>query len=351
MVSGQAMEGCKDCAYAINLASSRRNFTVDDLPNRDILLPYRVYTISFVTDGETWNRLRTGFFDSRDSANAVRHRLIADYPGAWVTAVSESEKIGASKTAIEVNDPQTVAVMESSSESARADAIPPAMFDRKNASPDLATSPPPQKLALAGAEYGSKNAYYYTGLLVPFPGSDLGNGFVQRYWADWLYYEYEDWNHTIKAKAPGLSIAVGYGKATETGNWTIYVGPVWRHTNLTPDEPDSDVRGTQWGVNGSLEGERRIGENWRANGIASFTTGSSSYWTRGRLIRRLESGPGMGVELVFHGNDDYSAWQSGLVLVDLHPVSHTSLGLKGGIRKSSGEDVGAYVGIELGRTF
>ncbi len=36
------------------------------------------------------------------------------------------------------------------------------------------------KLALAGAEYGVDNAYYYAGLLVPFPGSDLGNGFVQR---------------------------------------------------------------------------------------------------------------------------------------------------------------------------
>ena len=37
------------------------------------------------------------------------------------------------------------------------------------------------KLALAGAEYGGDNGYFYAGLLVPFPGSDLGNGFVQRY--------------------------------------------------------------------------------------------------------------------------------------------------------------------------
>ncbi len=36
-------------------------------------------------------------------------------------------------------------------------------------------------LARAGAEYGGDNSYYFAGLLAPFPGSDLGNGFVQRY--------------------------------------------------------------------------------------------------------------------------------------------------------------------------
>jgi hypothetical protein len=35
--------------------------------------------------------------------------------------------------------------------------------------------------ARAVAEYGGDNSYYYAGLLSPFPGSDLGNGFVQRY--------------------------------------------------------------------------------------------------------------------------------------------------------------------------
>ena len=49
------------------------------------------------------------------------------------------------------------------------------------------------RLALAGAEYGDDNAYFYAGLLVPFTDSDLGNGFVQRYWLDWLQYEYNNY--------------------------------------------------------------------------------------------------------------------------------------------------------------
>jgi len=207
------------------------------------------------------------------------------------------------------------------------------------------------RLVLAGAEYGDENAYYYAGLLVPFTGSDLGNGFVQRYWLDWLQYEYDNGTRTIKARAPGASVALGYGKAVTAGSWSIYMGPVWRDTDLSPDDKDSDVRGSQWGANISLQGDRRLGNDWRANGIASFTTGTDSYWTRGRLTRKLLTGHAVGVEAIFHGNDDYAAWQAGVVMLDIRLVPGTSLGLKGGARKTDGEDLGAYLGVELAKSF
>ena len=137
------------------------------------------------------------------------------------------------------------------------------------------------KLALAGAEYGGDNAYYYAGLLAPFPGSNLGNGFVQRYWVDWLRYEYDNSSQTITAKAPGVAVALGYSRSAASGSISVYAGPVYRNTNLSPDDPESDVRGAQWGVNLSLQAESRFDERWRANGIASYTTGTASYWTRG----------------------------------------------------------------------
>jgi hypothetical protein len=207
------------------------------------------------------------------------------------------------------------------------------------------------RLAMAGAEYGDENAYFYAGLLVPFKGSDLGNGFVQRYWLDWLQYEYDNGTRTIKARAPGASAALGYGRVVTTGSWSIYMGPVWRDTNLSPDDKGSDVRGSQWGANISLQGEHRLGEDWLANGIASFTTGTDSYWTRGRLTRKINAGRSIGVETVFHGNDDYAAWQAGLMMLDIRLAPGTSLGLKGGARKIDGEDIGAYLGLEFARSF
>jgi hypothetical protein len=207
------------------------------------------------------------------------------------------------------------------------------------------------KLALAGAEYGGDNAYYYAGLLVPFPGSDLGNGFVQRYWVDWLRYEYDNGNETITAKAPGAAVALGYSRSVEAGSFGVYAGPVYRDTGLSPDDRDSDVRGGQWGVNLSLQGERRLNERWRANGIASYTTGTASYWTRGRLTRKFHNHHEIGMEAIAHGNDDYTAWQAGLVALGFQPAPHTSLGLKAGTRKTSGEDYSGYIGIELARDF
>lgn len=207
------------------------------------------------------------------------------------------------------------------------------------------------RLALAGAEYGDDNAYFYTGLLVPFTGSDLGNGFVQRYWLDWLRYEYDNGTRTITARAPGASISLGYGKAVTEGSWSIYMGPVWRNTDLSPDDKGSDVRGSQWGVNISLQGDRKLGNKWRVNGIASFTTGTDSYWTRGRLTRKLHSGYAVGAETIFHGNDDYAVWQAGAVMIDIKLAAETSLGLKVGARKNDGEDIGAYLGVELAKDF
>ena len=57
------------------------------------------------------------------------------------------------------------------------------------------------------------------------------------------------------------------------------------------------------------------------------------------------------MEAVFHGNDDYATWQAGVVMLDIRLAQGTSLGLKGGARKNDGENIGAYLGIELARSF
>lgn len=379
VVAEQVNEGADDYAYAINMASSLGHIRADDLPELDVLLSHRVYTASFVKDGKTWNRLRVGFFGSRSDANKALDVLKAHYPDAWIAEVSVDERLDSSRTVLGVR--KSIAVAETGTEPLPASisshverrdhtSVEYGNVDGQESSKtvlgiskpiaavETGTEPPPasisshvDRLALAGAEYGDENAYYYGGLLVPFPGSDLGNGFVQRYWLDWLQYEYDNDTRTIKAEAPGASVALGYGKAVTAGSWSIYMGPVWRNTNLSPDDKGSDVRGSQWGANISLQGERRFGEDWRVNGIASFTTGTDSYWTRGRLTRKLQSGQSVGVEAVFHGNDDYSAWQAGVVMLDIRLTPVTSLGLKGGARKTSGEDIGAYLGIELTRSF
>jgi len=78
--------------YAINLASSVDSFTAAELPELDILLTYRIYTTQFDKDGKTWNRLRLGFFSSRQEAETVLEKLLPYFPGAWTTPVSGEER-------------------------------------------------------------------------------------------------------------------------------------------------------------------------------------------------------------------------------------------------------------------
>jgi tetratricopeptide (TPR) repeat protein len=86
-----APAGAREYRYALNLASSMEPFTLAALPATDDLLAWRVYTTRFVKDGTAWNRLRLGFFASKEEAGAVQARLQQYYPGSWITPVSSDE--------------------------------------------------------------------------------------------------------------------------------------------------------------------------------------------------------------------------------------------------------------------
>ena len=111
------------------------------------------------------------------------------------------------------------------------------------------------------------------------------------------------------------------------------------------------LRGAQWGVNIGLQGNSGLGNHWRVSGIASYTTGTSSYWTRARLTRRLGSGFTPGLEIVLHGNHEYSTWQAAVVILDIRLAAQTMLGLKVGARQTDSEATGGYFGVELGHGF
>jgi SPOR domain len=78
--------------YVVNVLSQSTD--VGDLPQakRDPLADYLVYETRFERDGQTWHRLRAGFFESRAAAEAARVRLSKQFPEAWVVSVSAQER-------------------------------------------------------------------------------------------------------------------------------------------------------------------------------------------------------------------------------------------------------------------
>lgn len=203
---------------------------------------------------------------------------------------------------------------------------------------------------LAGGELSGRDYYTYLGTIIPFPGSRLGNGWVQRYWVDYYGYGYAGGPGTVDATAWGAEALLGYQVSDPKRNWAaLYLGARYTDTRLSPDDPGSDVRGGQLGVKAQAEGETWLAERLRANGIASYTFSTSGYWTRARVLQTLPNNLHTGPEVVFAGNPEYNVWRLGMVVGGFRPLGGY-LDLKGGYSSSSNGS-SAYGGIEFYREY
>ena len=77
--------------YVVNLVSLLQPYDASSLPGDDVYRTHRVYVVPFDKGGNTWYRLRLGFFESRAAAQAMQEELEADFPGSWVDLASAGE--------------------------------------------------------------------------------------------------------------------------------------------------------------------------------------------------------------------------------------------------------------------
>ena len=78
--------------YVINVLSQPTNLA-DLPPDKSAKLAGRLtYETSFERDGLTWHRLRAGFFETRQAAEAARKELLVLFPEAWVVKITARER-------------------------------------------------------------------------------------------------------------------------------------------------------------------------------------------------------------------------------------------------------------------
>jgi hypothetical protein len=78
--------------FVVNLASQPKQVAELTAAQQGKLGSAIVYESRFEREGQTWFRLRAGFYDTRDEAEAVRTKLLKDFPQAWVIKVSAQER-------------------------------------------------------------------------------------------------------------------------------------------------------------------------------------------------------------------------------------------------------------------
>lgn len=207
-----------------------------------------------------------------------------------------------------------------------------------------------ERLLLVGAEAADAAYYSYVGALVPFGERKDGRGWYQRYWVDAFGYEYDGGPGRVEAEAYGVEAALGYGGSNELGWWSVSAGLRHTDTDLRPDDRRASARGSQLGGKLQFDFERKVAQDWRIAGIASYSNEQNGYWMRGRLMHAASQARTFGVEAVANGNDEADATAAGFVATFRPDASRFSLGLKAGYRFQEDAD-GVYGGFEFGYAF
>lgn len=76
--------------YVINVASSLRPPATADMPTVQID-DTEVFVSQTLIDGQTWHRIRIGYFDTANDASRVLHSVRSQYPTAWIDRVAAGE--------------------------------------------------------------------------------------------------------------------------------------------------------------------------------------------------------------------------------------------------------------------
>ena len=205
-------------------------------------------------------------------------------------------------------------------------------------------------LGLTGLELAEhNNAYAFAGAILPLdPDTALGQGWVQRYWLDWVQYRFDSEGEEVRARAPGFSASLGYQQSDSQGYWAAYAGAGYRNTNLTPDRSTAKVRGGQSSLLFIGEVDRRPVKSWRFTGAVQRVFGPDSYWTRVKFLHDVPNGAFWhGAEIVFQGDPDYRTVKAGYVLDEWGIGKGIMVNFKLGAAKTKGLRTGAYTGIEL----
>jgi SPOR domain len=93
--------------YVVNILSQPKPIGGLAPAVADELSDFVVYETSFERDGQTWHRLRAGYFESRDAAEAAKARFLKAFPDAWVVKVTAQERAQGVSTRMAMGGDQT----------------------------------------------------------------------------------------------------------------------------------------------------------------------------------------------------------------------------------------------------
>lgn len=203
--------------------------------------------------------------------------------------------------------------------------------------------------AIGGSEWdteGQSFSYIGGGATRPL---DESWSVVGKVFAGYLDYKFESNGQTLDAEVPILTPAAGL--QFHRGPYTLG-GSLGLDLRKAKKEQPGGGSQTSSDAGLSVQGEAYVdlSERKSLEAIVSYSTIENFFWARGRVKKPVyEFGGGVikaGVEAVGMGNEDFSAFQAG-VLAEILKASGFSVLVKTGYKHSSALNAAGYGGIEL----
>ncbi|MDH5180595.1 MAG: SPOR domain-containing protein [Gammaproteobacteria bacterium] len=88
--------------YVVNVESSYSKNNTAPLVDLKLDRKYAYYTVRVKSRGKTWNRLRLGFFSSRQQANKILMQVRSHYKGAWIDTIQSYEQDEVNKWLVKI---------------------------------------------------------------------------------------------------------------------------------------------------------------------------------------------------------------------------------------------------------
>lgn len=210
-------------------------------------------------------------------------------------------------------------------------------------------------LIFSGVEASGHNGEYGNlGAIGAIGNSHFGDGPVWRVMTDALGYSYVGGpaNSKIDGTAYAGEAALGYIKSFQGGSSVAgYIGGVYRHTSLSPNDPGNDLRGGQWGLKTQAEGTLYYTPDLRSGLQAAYVAGPDSWWARGNTQYRPFGNFFIGPEAVVQGDSTYTAWQLGGLLNGIKIGDTSEMGVRAGYKKIENLTGTIYGGAEFSTMF
>jgi hypothetical protein len=204
-------------------------------------------------------------------------------------------------------------------------------------------------LILSGADTSKNSSYYYLGYITPLEGSELGKGFVNRFWLDYISYDYASGSNTVQASAPGISYSIGFQKTLDKLSFGAFLGAEIRRTELSPIDYSNEAEGTKINPLISVEAQNKFSSFSVINFNASLKPNNMGYWTRVSLGfgDKFKTGP----EVSIQGDSTYQTNKYGWFISGIDIGNQISIGGKLGMTKTDNTSYLPYIGLNLGKSF